>query len=660
MTGFDGDSQLIVWTVFFFALYWAFCIFWGLKSGNRAKTASDFFVAGRSLPTWVFIMGATSASYAGWIFIAQPGLILRDGLSAGYLGFTAIVIPLGGIFFMKRQWMLSKRFGFLTSGELLESYYESTLPRLYTVLLALVFGIPFLGLLLGSAGFLFSIVTGGWFDRDTAMWLLAAVLVIYVTTGGIRAVSYVGTLHTLLIAAGMIILGVAALSLVGGFEQMNQQLALVASIPDAQLGTTLGRGGGDYNGWFSVAGVIQWTEGLDREMPVGGQWTSAMILSFLVAFLGVQMSPMFSIMTFSATSPKAFGMQQVWFGAAGAGLLLFVFAVLAGAAGHLLGGSGDVVAANQAIAVLLPDLGQERHAQLLAEFVILVSGVSPWLAAILLVCIISMVAAGTAAYLATSATVVTRDIFVRFFQPSANDRLQMMFSRVIMLILTVLGLLVASFAQDAMVALGALALSLSVQLLPSLVGVSWYAWITRQGVIAGLVIGALVVIATSGFGQYLSEGALPFGRAPWTIHAALWGLVANIVVCIVASVATRAEQGASTRQAFHEFLRSHSTVSGARRRLITTGWVVTIAWVFFAIGPGIVFGNWAFGEPSSGITEWDFSMPSIWAWQLIWWVIGVLLIWFLAYRMRLATSVERDIVPISDDYVRTNEYRDSR
>ncbi len=37
----------VVWLFVFVALYWAYCIFGGIKSGMSAKTASEYFIAGR-------------------------------------------------------------------------------------------------------------------------------------------------------------------------------------------------------------------------------------------------------------------------------------------------------------------------------------------------------------------------------------------------------------------------------------------------------------------------------------------------------------------------------------------------------------------------------------------------------------------------------------
>ena len=56
-------------------------------------------------------------------------------------------------------------------------------------------------------------------------------------------------------------------------------------------------------------------------------------------------------------------------------------------------------------------------------------------------------------------------------------------------------------------------------------------------------------------------------------------------------------------------------------------------WAFLALGPGATIGNYLFGEPPA---QWALDIPSIWGWQLIWWVAGVLLVWFLSYGLRLS------------------------
>jgi len=639
----------LVWLGVFLVFYWAFCLFWGVRGARQATTASAFFVAGRSLPVWVFIMAATATSFAGWFFIGGPALVLRDGLQAGYIAFGAVVVPLTGVLFLKRQWMLGKRFGYVTPGEMFADYYDSDIVRVFTAIVALLFAVPFLGLLFGFSGELMAIVTDDTVSRDTAMWALAAMLLIYVTLGGLRAVAYVTTMQTLLIAVGVTALGLAALNLVGGFEALNRALAAIAATPSGTWGTTAGYGGGDFNGLFATPGVVQWTDGLNKQVPQGGPWTGLMVLSFMLALMGIQASPAFSMWAFASRDPKAFAPQQVWASAFAVGVLLFIFAAFIGLGGLVLGASPAVNDAGLALAQVLPALGEGEEGRLVARLIEVLGETAPWLLGLVTVCFLAAIRAGGGAYMTSAGAIVTRDLYMRFFDPRADDRRQKRFARVTILVTTVAALLLATFERDGMAVLGVLALSLAVQLWPALLGVTWVPWLTRRGVTAGLIVGSIVVVLTDPVGQALTRGTLPWGQWPWTIHAAAWGLVANLLVCVLGSALTRDDDEAALRDRFHRFLTEHAGLSPRRRQLAVFAWIAAMVWIFFAVGPGIILGNYLFGAPGAGYEGWDFLMPSIWAWQFLWWGLGVLLIWFLAYKMDMSTRPAKEVVPLTDD-----------
>ena len=174
------------------------------------------------------MVAATATSFGGWVFVGYPGLVYRDGLSAATIALVAVVIPLTGVLLLKRQWMLSRRFGYVTPAEMLADYFRGDAIRFFVLAVALVFAIPFLALQLGASGFLVSVVTDGAVSRDMAMWGLALVLLAYVTAGGLRAVACVASLQCLLLAAGMVIVGLIALDLAGGFGMLNEGLARLA------------------------------------------------------------------------------------------------------------------------------------------------------------------------------------------------------------------------------------------------------------------------------------------------------------------------------------------------------------------------------------------------------------------------------------------------
>ena len=302
----------IFWLFAFVVLYWAYCIFWGLKCARMARTAGDYFIAGRQLSMWVFVLAATATSFSGWTFMGHPGLVYRDGFQYAYASFYTITIPFTGVMFLKRQWMLGKRYGYVTPGEMFADYFQGDAIRILTVLVALLFSIPYLGVQLGASGFLFNVLTDGAFGINVGMWMLSAVVLIYVAAGGLRAVAYVDTLQCILLALGIVITGFIALNIAGGWGALNDGLAKLAASSVGKWGTTKGYGGGDYNAYFAIPGVIQFTAGLGKQTPVGGLWTGVMCLTYMFALMGIQSSPAFSMWAFSNNNPRPFAPQQVW------------------------------------------------------------------------------------------------------------------------------------------------------------------------------------------------------------------------------------------------------------------------------------------------------------------------------------------------------------
>ena len=66
--------------------------------------------------------------------------------------------------------------------------------------------------------------------------------------------------------------------------------------------------------------------------------------------------------------------------------------------------------------------------------------------------------------------------------------------------------------------------------------------------------------------------------------------------------------------------------------------------LFFSIGPGLIFGNLIFGSSDLDYNRWTMGIPSLWAYQIIWWAAGVFLIWFLANKMDLSTLPKKPIL----------------
>jgi Na+/proline symporter len=635
----------VVWLLAFVALYWVFCLYWGFATARLATDAKSFFLADRNLPAWVFVLAATGASFSGWMYFGHPELVHAGGFPAATLALAAITIPLGGVIVLKRQWMLAKRYGYVTPAEMLGEYYGSETLRLLVLLIAVAFAVPFVGMQLGAAGSLLATVSGGAIDRSSAMWITTAVVFTYVCFGGLRAAAYVGALQALLLGAGIVGLGTVAYWHLGGFGSFNSDLARMSEAGVAVQGS----GANGPFSFFEVPGVIQFTDGLGWENPDGGIWTGVMILSYAVGLMGLQLVPSFSMLGFAARSPKGFRAQQTWAAGGVMGAVLILFPVAQGLGAHFLGTNPAVTAAGLEVAPLMAD---GRGAGVVAGLTTQLTAASPWFAALFAVCALAAVQGLTALTLSTTSTMLVRDIYRRYVEPDLDVEGQRLYARIVMAVMIVVALLVASFAPHAQAMLGSLSIGFGVQLLPVLVGLCWLPWITPPAALVGLATGMLFVTFTEPFGIALAGFFgldLPWGRWPWTIHSAGWGIVFNVAVCFLISLISQRRDDRARRQPYHDFLASHAGLAPQRHVMRPVAWAATLAWLFFAVGPGVLFGNFAFGDVVEGGAGWQVGMPPLWGWQVLWWALGVMLLWLLATRMRMSTvPVARiDLMPRS-------------
>ena len=639
-------SAKVTWLLAFVVLYWAYCIYWGIKSSQQAKTATDYFVAGRRLGLWVFVLAATATSFSGWTFMGHPGLIYRDGFQYAYASFYAITIPFTGVMFLKRQWILGKRFGYVTPGEMLADYFKGDGVRYLTVVIALCFSIPYLGLQLAASGKLFNVLSDGLVTVTMGTWILSAVVLVYVASGGLRAVAYVDTLQCILLAFGIVAIGFIAYDLVGGWTALNQGLAKVALVKGTKWGVTPGDG---YSAYFAIPGVIQFTAGLGKETPVGGLWTGVMVLTYMFALMGIHSAPAFSMWSFGNKDPRPFAPQQVWASSFGIGAILFFFTAAQGMGGHLLGADPVVNAAGANISNVLPEsIGKGGQGNLVPYYINTLGDTAPWFVGLLAVCALAAMQSTGAAYMSTAGGMLTRDLYKKLINPKASHDTQKFFGRLGVAFIVLAALLVATFSKDALVLLGGLAVAFGFQMWMPLMSICYFPWFTRQGVTAGMAAGIVAVMLTESIGQKLFGAALPWGRWPLTMHSAFWGMFFNLGIATIVSSMTQNASDRAHRQKYHDFLQQHAGLPASKQGLKPVAWAITLAWLFFGIGPGAVIGNDIFGAPND-YASWTFGIPSIWAWQILFWALGVGMMWFLAYKMEMSTIPDKEIVALTDD-----------
>lgn len=592
-------------------LFFAYAVYIATRSARSAARPRDHLDAGLGIPSWGFIFAGTGVVLAGLVLHDHLLLMSAYGLQYSHVAVGLVLVALSGTLIQKRIWLASRIAGLRTVGELMGAYFDSTAIRIYLLAVLFLFSVPFAAYCLAQAGSLVALATDGALPAALVIWVTAVFLFLFSVIGGWRAVIYVVAAQGFLILTLIVFLGGFAAATFDSLALVAQGIVTADGIrPD------------------EIPGVVQFTDGLGKERPAGGIWTTAAILSFALALTGVVLSPGFGFLGICTATRKGFAVKQVWMtGGLAAGALLLIAPVIAAemaaAAGPALEG------------------GQAAYAGLLQRLVAMDQLVAICFLLLLLVSLQIAVAFFTA----SGASIVTIELIARDVLPDLTEAGRRLAARIALAAIYLAVALSASFAPLGATVFASLALALSAQLLPAFLGMCWLPWISRSAVLAGLVIGTIIVVFTEPFGLIAFEALfveLPWGRWPLTVHSAGWGLVFNLAACLLAALFTRAGPERLHRQRLHDILgREHPAALGGPAAR-SAKWSLILIWAFLALGPGAILGNAFFSQPvfAGGVVA--LGLPSLLVWQILFWFVGVLILWWLAYQSRMSVI---DVVP---------------
>ena len=627
----------------FLGLYWFFCLYVGFKNQKKIVTPVDFFIFSRQLPSWSYFTILTGTIFSGWIFCLHPGLIFVNGLPFSITSLCAIGIPLIGVLFAKRQWMLSKKFGFVTPSEMISTYFKSEILRILIVIITLGFAIPFIAMQLSLGGLLISIISDDLIGIGSGAILIGAIIAIYLSTGGIKSIIYIDAVQFLLLIFGIICIGFITYDLVGGWDLLNESLSRIANIKENLFNLKE-----NYNSYISVPGTMKAVQLSNESLSYNGIWTSSMVITFVFALTGIQMSPNISMLTFASKEASYFSTQQIWFSGFLMGFILIFFTAGIGIGSTLLGGNDVVNESGNNISNILPsNMYPDAAIGIVPYLINLVGEYSVIFFGILAVCAIASIQSTSSLYLTTSA-IVTRDILKKYFTKNLNNQEQIFSSRIVIMIIFLLSLILSLVSGSKIIDLGSFALAIACQMFVPLIAICYFSWFTKQGISFGIVVGIITIFLTESVGQKIFGNLIVWNKWPLTIHSAAWGLFFNFISATLISFITQETKENNQKQKYHTFIDEYKSYSLTRKSLKPSAWIITITWMFFALGPGLIMGNELFGKPVN-VESWSFGIPSIWVWKIVFWILGVLLIWFLAVKMEMSTSPEKNIIPQTED-----------
>ena len=117
----------------FFILYFSYC---SLVNFRKKKNIDikDKLQNNSFTNIILFTFTATAFSMCGWLLIVHPALIFRDGFPYSYLGLITILIPLTGVLFLKKLWIIKKVFNLKSLDQILSHYFKVKILSFFALL----------------------------------------------------------------------------------------------------------------------------------------------------------------------------------------------------------------------------------------------------------------------------------------------------------------------------------------------------------------------------------------------------------------------------------------------------------------------------------------------------------------------------------------------
>lgn len=245
-------------TILAFILYFIVVLGIGYYFYHRTHNMEDYVLGGRELNPYVGAMSAQASDMSGWLLLGLPGSILVAGLGEIWIGIgLAIGSYLAWLFVAKRLRVYSEKSGnALTVPEFFSNRFkdEKGYLRLVSSIVILVFFTFYVTSGFVSGGQVFVSIFGKDIGYQAAVWITAAIIVLYTFMGGFKAVCWTDFVQAILMLVAIIVVPLAALGHIdGGWDGM---INIVNN--EVEHFSNLGWDGGKKIGIITLISCLAW------------------------------------------------------------------------------------------------------------------------------------------------------------------------------------------------------------------------------------------------------------------------------------------------------------------------------------------------------------------------------------------------------------------
>lgn len=201
---------------------------WSARETVQSKGGfiEQYFLGGRGMGGFILAMTLTTTYISAGSFIAGPGMAYSMGL--GWVLLSMSQLPVGYLVLGvlgKRFAIVARKINAVTVIDFLKARYESKYVVILSALGILMFFLAAVSVQFIGGARLFEAMTG--LSYETALFVFAGVVILYVTIGGFRAVVLTDTAQGIVMFAGIIILIAGVFSYGGGVRTIMDKLLAI-------------------------------------------------------------------------------------------------------------------------------------------------------------------------------------------------------------------------------------------------------------------------------------------------------------------------------------------------------------------------------------------------------------------------------------------------
>jgi len=437
-----------------FILYLILILGVGIYTLRVTRTLSDFALGGQKLGPWVIAFSERASGESAWLIIGLPGAALLSGL----LELWTVVGCISGIIFSwfvvsTRLRQATADLEALTIPELLAKKFndDTGIIRFLSSLIITFFFTFYVAAQFSGAGKVLNVTFG--LTELQGMLLGGIIIVFYTLMGGFFAVAWTDLIQGIIMICTLVILPLVAWFELSGMPAQGSVLEAAGLF-------------GGKSGWSALIGAVG---GLSWGLGYMGQ---PHLVTRFMAIDKVENIKKSRRIAIAWAVPAFFG--SMFIGLIGAKLVTT----------GILNFNGEVIHSLAQI----PD--PEKLMPVMAN-----SLLHPWVAGIFISGAIAAMMSTADSQLLVTTTVLTEDIFKRFFRKAAEGLNLLTIGRVLTVVIGVIGFILAWKSTDLVFEMVSYAWGgLGAAFGPALVLTLWWRRTSRAGIVGGMLGGTLFTI----------------------------------------------------------------------------------------------------------------------------------------------------------------------